>query len=177
MSDAMNTKMFGELDTNEVSAELTNGTYLFELTNIKTVHKKDDNEPNDLTKGRWSLIFEWTVCDDESEFFGEDFQQWFTIYPYMTTESYDALSAKDKLQVKRATNWLKNQLTTLGMKSEDLADFNPESLKEAKVGLKAYIDIVIQKNESTGQTFKKPKKITLEENANKAENGTGDFAF
>lgn len=173
--DTMNSGMFGDLDTDTISTALENGTYLFELTDIKTFYKADADEPDNKEKGRNSLIFNWMVADTDNEQFGEEFQQWFTIFPNLT--NYKDLPNTEKLKIKKAVNWLKNQLETLGLSQDQFNNFTPASLKEDIVGLRAYIEVVVQENPNTKQKFTKPKKIILEANVDTATNGTDGFSF
>ncbi len=169
--------LFGQIDIEDIDIELTNGTYLCELISVKPHHKPEEGSPNDPTKGKHSIVFTWSVVDEESEKYGATFSQWFGVYPYLTPETMAELSPKDKVQVKRSVTWLKDHLNRLDIDISQLEKFSIEAIREKAEGTRAYIDLIVEDNKEATRKFVKPKKITLEKNADTLANGTDNFSF
>jgi hypothetical protein len=163
--------LFGSLDLANIGGELENGTYLCTLDTVKTFHQQDKPSPISFGEGKHWLIFEWTVSDDNSDYFGETIQQWYAIFPGITNEEYAKLSGKDKNTVRKSVDWLRMQLRNIGMSSEEINQMDFDSLKY-KEGITKYLDITVTPNDD-GKSFTKVRKISDVEDSSSGN----DFGF
>lgn len=163
--------LFGTVNTEKLEKSLESGTYQCVLAEVKTFHSKDKDCPLGTDNGKHSIVFQWDILDEDSPSYGENFQQWYTIFPWLTDELFDSLDGKAKLAVKNAHNWLNRELRDLGLNPTSVTDISQiEDLAETV----AYIDITVQPGQEEGQRgFVKVRSITLEGDSSSG----GSFAF
>ena len=151
--------LFGSLDTATLGKSIESGTYECELTSVKTWHQKDKDSLINFGTGKDSIIFEWTVSDETSDFYGETIQQWYSIFPGLDTNAFAGLSGPDKLTVKKSINWLNMQLKNIGMTPDEIAVMSMDSIKERE-GITRFLDITVTPGEDGKNGFTKVRKIS-----------------
>ncbi len=138
--------LFGNVDVNEVPDDpfwVDNGTYLAVLTEVKVV----DNEEKDVH----GLAFKWIITEDDSEFDGNQVQDWKNIYPNLNEEDVTK-------EIKADLSRLKNRLTQIGVTEEEMASDELDYLQEY-VSTEAYITVKNTTNQD--DPSKKYRNITF----------------
>ncbi len=148
-----------EIDASSGEATFPSNIYLFELSDVKHVHLKDKPCPiNYSVEGTHNIIFEWMICDEDSQYYGETFQEWKTVFPGMTQNVFDKLTGPEKKKYSDQRRFLSMTAKNIGAESLKL-----DALQERK-GIKRYIEVVVtNKQDDDGNAvrgFVKIKSVT-----------------
>lgn len=120
--------LFGEVDATEVSDNpfyVAPDTYFCTLSEVSRVEKKDGSGEG--------LAFKWVITDDDSEYNGNNLQDWKNIHP-------DVSEADLTPDIRKDNARLKGRLLEMGISEEQMNDLldNLDDL----VGLEAYVTVV-----------------------------------
>jgi hypothetical protein len=143
--------LFGETDASEVPNDpfyVAPDTYFCTLAEVKRVAKKDGTGEG--------LAFKWVIQEDDSEYNGNNVQDWKNIYPGITADEVTPDIRKDNAR-------LKGRLAELGLNEDQMNDLldNLDDL----VGLEAYV--TVSETQGTGanegKTFTNVKSVRVDE--------------
>ena len=120
--------LFGDTDAAEVPDNpfyVAPDTYFCTLAEVNRVAKKDGSGEG--------LAFKWVIDEPESEYNGNNLQDWKNIYPDVTEADVTPDIRKDNAR-------LKGRLVEMGISEEQMNDLldNLEDL----VGLQAYVTVI-----------------------------------
>lgn len=142
--------LFGEFDATEVSDNpfyVAPDTYFATLVEANRVEKKD--------KSGEGLAFKWAIDEPESEYHGNNVQDWKNIYPGISESEVTPDIRKDNAR-------LKARLLEMGIPESEMNSLldNLEDL----VGLSAYITVVetTDKNDPT-KKYTNIKSVRVDE--------------
>lgn len=142
--------LFGEVDAAEVPDNpfyVAPDTYRCILAELNRVEKKDGSGEG--------LAFKWVIEDEDSEFNGNQIQDWKNIYP---NTSADELTP----EIRKDNSRLKQRLTELGL-SEDEMNGLLDNLEEY-VGLVAYVEVTeTADKKDPSKKYTNVRKVTLDE--------------
>lgn len=124
--------LFGELDVDEVPNDpfyVAPDTYKAVLTEVNRVMTKDGSKEG--------LSFKWVIDEPDSEYNGNNVQDWKNIYPNITRDQVTPMVKKDNAR-------LKQRLTEMGIPEEDMNSFLDDLDKY--IGMEAYITVIEQRD-------------------------------
>lgn len=104
--------LFGEVDANDIPDNpfyVAPGVYPAVLTEIKAVEPKNDG-------GKHGIAFKWVIDDEDSEYNGQNVQDWKTYYPDLSPDDLTP-------QVKRDLANLRQVLNSLGLTPDEQNEF------------------------------------------------------
>lgn len=142
--------LFGDTDASEVPDNpfyVAPDTYFCKLTEINRVEKKDGSGEG--------LAFKWVIQEDDSEYNGNNLQDWKNIYPGISADEVTPDIRKDNAR-------LKGRLVELGVAEDEMNDFLDNL--EQYVGLEAYVTVTetTDKNDAT-KKYTNIKSIRVDE--------------
>jgi hypothetical protein len=117
--------LFGEVDAAEVPDNpfyVAPGTYPCVLTEAKVVPKKDGTGQG--------LAFKWVIQDEDSEYNGQNIQDWNNIYPEVTEDEVTP-------EIRRDQARLKMRLTQMGLSTEQMNNLLEEGGLDELIGMTA----------------------------------------
>lgn len=126
------TGLFGELDADEVPDNpfyVAPDTYHAILSEVSRIEKKDGSGEG--------LAFKWVIDEPESEYHGNNIQDWKNIYPGLTRDEVTPDIKKDNAR-------LKQRLLEMGIPEEEMAGLL-DSL-DSLVGIEAYLTVIETKD-------------------------------
>lgn len=121
--------LFGDVDVSDVPEDpfhVDDGTYLSVLSEIATKQPKDEAKNP-------GLAMKWTIIEDDSEFVGQNLNDWKVTYPNLTQ---DDLTPDIKKDLAR----LKQRLSQIGVTEEDMDNWDNE-VAQSYVGTEAYVTV------------------------------------
>lgn len=142
--------LFGDIDAAEVPDNpfyVAPDTYRCVLAELNRVSKKDGSGEG--------LAFKWVIEDEDSEFNGNQIQDWKNIYPDVTSEELTPEIRKDNAR-------LKQRLIELGLSEDEMNDLL-DNLEEY-VGTVAFVEVTeTTDRKDPSKTYTNIKKVTVDE--------------
>lgn len=129
--------LFGEVDAAEVPDNpfyVAPDTYFCVLTEANVVDKKDGSGQG--------LAFKWAIQDEDSEYHGNNIQDWKNIHPDVTADEITP-------DIKKDNSRLKQRLLEMGVSESEMNSLLDDL--ESLVGLEAYVTVTesTDKNDPT----------------------------
>jgi hypothetical protein len=103
--------LFGDIDVSEVPDNpfyVAPGTYDCVLTEASRITKKDQSGEG--------LSIKWVIEDEDSDYNGQNVQDWFNIYPDITSDEVTP-------NIKKDMSRLKQRLSQMGLAESDMNTF------------------------------------------------------
>lgn len=122
--------LFGDMDAADIPENpyyVAPGTYYCVLTKAERVEKKD--------KSGEGLSFTWVIEYEDSEYNGNQVQDWKNIYPDLTSEEITP-------NIRKSLSFLKQRLTEMGLSPEEQNNLLEPGALDELIGLHAYVEIV-----------------------------------
>lgn len=122
--------LFGDMDAADIPENpyyVAPGTYYCVLTKAERVEKKD--------KSGEGLSFTWVIEYEDSEYNGNQVQDWKNIYPDLTSEEITP-------NIRKSLSFLKQRLTEMGLSPEEQNTLLEPGALDELIGLHAYVEIV-----------------------------------
>lgn len=119
--------LFGEVDAADVPENpfyVAPGTYECVLSEMSKVEKKDGTG--------FGLAIKWVIEDEDSEYKGQNVQDWFNIYPDITDDEVTPNIRKDFAR-------LRQRLTQMGLTTEQMNDLLDEM--DEYIGMRATVTV------------------------------------
>lgn len=117
--------VFGNLGLEQVEVKfaskkgtMPDGSYIGYISNARVVTKQDKNQ---------ALVLTYKIEDTDSEFDGQEIDEWRTFPRFIQEEDDDAPRFKEENDKRNAT-FLKQRLLTLGVKEDEIADLDLNQL-------------------------------------------------
>lgn len=143
--------LFGDVDASEVPDDpfyVAPDTYDCILTEANLVEKKDQSGHG--------LAFKWVIEDDDSEYHGNQIQDWKNVYPDITSDEITPNIRKDMSR-------LKARLTEMGVAEEDMGGLldNLDDL----VGIRAFVTVTESRVVKDGEekVYSNVKSVRIDE--------------
>ena len=137
--------LFGDIDVSEVPNDpfwVDDGTYLAVLSELKDVTTND---------GRHGLAMKWVIQDEDSEFHGNNVQDWKNTYPELTEDDLTP-------EIRQDLSRLRQRLEQFGVTEEDMQGWDAE-VAASYVGTEAYITVKNTTNQD--DPSKKYRNVTF----------------
>lgn len=142
--------LFGDLDASEVADNpfyVAPDTYFCTLVEANRVSKKDGSGEG--------LAFKWVIDEDDSEYNGNNIQDWKNIWP-------DVSSADVTPDIRKDNARLKQRLIEMGIPESEMGDLldNLDDL----IGLQAYVTVIesVDKNDPN-KKYTNVKNVRVDE--------------
>lgn len=138
--------LFGDIDANDIPDDpffIEDGTYLTTLTEVKKVAVAD--KPHD------GLAFKYVVIDEDSEFEGNNIQDWKNIYPDLTEDDVNPDIRKDLARTKQ-------RLIQLGLSNEEINSDDVVDILQERVGEEFLVTV---KNSTSQDGTKSYRNVTF----------------
>lgn len=122
--------LFGDMDAADIPENpyyVAPGTYYCVLSKAERVEKKD--------KSGEGLSFTWVIEYEDSEYNGNQVQDWKNIYPDLTSEEITP-------NIRKSLSFLKQRLTEMGLSPEEQNTLLEPGALDELIGLHAYVEIV-----------------------------------
>lgn len=122
--------LFGDMDAADIPENpyyVAPGTYYCVLSKAERVEKKD--------KSGEGLSFTWVIEYEDSEYNGNQVQDWKNIYPDLTSEEITP-------NIRKSLSFLKQRLTEMGLSPEEQNNLLEPGALDELIGLHAYVEIV-----------------------------------
>lgn len=119
--------LFGDIDVSEVPDNpfyVAPGTYECVLTEANRVEKKDGSGEG--------LSIKWVIEDEDSDYDKQGVQDWFNIYPDITSDEVTP-------NIKKDMSRLKQRLSQMGLAESDMNTFLDDL--DEYVGMKARVTV------------------------------------
>lgn len=143
--------LFGDVDASEVPDDpfyVAPDTYDCILTEANKVEKKDQSG--------YGLAFKWVIEDEDSEYHGNQIQDWKNIYPDITSDEITPNIRKDMSR-------LKARLTEMGVPESEMGSLldNLDDL----VGLRAFVTVTESRVVKDGEekVYSNVKNVRIDE--------------
>lgn len=130
-----------------------NGKHRAQVTAIRFQNGKD---------GRNWLIFKFEITDADDPVEGAEYERWTQDWSHLSVSDYDALSGKEKANVRTAKRRVLENLLAVGFSEDEAKEIrrNPKSeLRQAVKGRMVWI--TVQVSENNGKVFKNVTDIQL----------------
>lgn len=139
--------LFGDIDVSEVPNDpfwVDDGTYLAVLSELKDV--TTNSEP-----ARHGLAMKWVIQEEDSEFNGNNVQDWKNTYPDLTEDSLTP-------EIRQDLSRLRQRLEQIGVTEEDMQNWDAE-VAASYVGTEAYI--TVKNSTNPDDPSKKYRNVTF----------------
>lgn len=136
MGDDEDFNIYGGLSGSDILDGMPNGFYDMEIVKISKAYKEEDD--------RHSIVFTWEVYDNDSDFVGQQAQQYFTVYPNLARDINEGrLNNREKADIYKKMSWLKKHLARIGMTPMEI-DAGKWSVLQNRVGIRRRLEIAVK---------------------------------